>query len=256
MALLICHGKCQSSAMKRTAPSAALFLPLVMSSTIPAGSGAVQSTFGIPCTPPRRALNAYMFFSQEWRDMVRAENPDASFGEIGKLLGAKWKELDDEERKPYNEQAAKDKTRAEEEMRVYDDKIRAEEEKRVYEAAKDKAAKDKVRAEEEKHAYEFQKSAPVCDDQCTPEDAAPRAPLRALSAYMFFSQEWRDMVRAENPDVSFGEIRKLLGAKWKELDDEERKPYVEQAAKDKTREEEEKRVCELSQKSGSVCDDE
>jgi hypothetical protein len=42
-----------------------------------------------------------------------------------------------------------------------------------------------------------------------------------------------------------GEIRKLLGAKWKELDDEERKPYNEQAAKDKTREEEEKRVYEV-----------
>lgn len=65
---------------------------------------------------PKRALSAYMFFSQDWRERVKAENPDASFGksfvftaqhvklicssgEVGKLLGAKWKELDDGEKK-------------------------------------------------------------------------------------------------------------------------------------------------------------
>ncbi|KAG6841390.1 hypothetical protein C0991_011554 [Blastosporella zonata] len=71
---------------------------------------------------PKRALSAYMFFSQDWRERIKAENPDAGFGEVGKLLGAKWKELDEEEKKPYVEQAAKDKTRAEDEKAAYDGK--------------------------------------------------------------------------------------------------------------------------------------
>jgi len=125
---------------------------------------------------PKRGLSAYMFFSQDWRDRVKAENPEAGFGEIGKLLGAKWKELDEDEKKPYIDQAAKDKN----------------------------------------------------------------APKRALSAYMFFSQDWRERIKAENPDAGFGEVGKLLGAKWKELDEDEKKPYVELAAKDKTRAEQEK----------------
>ncbi|KAA1466807.1 hypothetical protein DENSPDRAFT_53847 [Dentipellis sp. KUC8613] len=69
---------------------------------------------------PKRALSAYMFFSQDWRERIKAENPDASFGEVGKLLGAKWKELDDSEKKPYVEQAARDKARAEQEKAEYD----------------------------------------------------------------------------------------------------------------------------------------
>ncbi|TFY65549.1 hypothetical protein EVG20_g5531, partial [Dentipellis fragilis] len=69
---------------------------------------------------PKRALSAYMFFSQDWRERIKTENPDASFGEVGKLLGAKWKELDDSEKKPYVEQAARDKTRAEQEKAEYD----------------------------------------------------------------------------------------------------------------------------------------
>jgi non-histone chromosomal protein 6 len=61
-----------------------------------------------------------MFFSQDWRERIKAENPEASFGlslslllmsptwaegfglgagEVGKLLGAKWKELEEEEKK-------------------------------------------------------------------------------------------------------------------------------------------------------------
>ncbi|KAF8235869.1 hypothetical protein L208DRAFT_1254726 [Tricholoma matsutake] len=72
---------------------------------------------------PKRALSAYMFFSQDWRERIKTENPDAGFGEVGKLLGAKWKELDDEEKKPYVEQAAQDKARAEEEKAAYDVRV-------------------------------------------------------------------------------------------------------------------------------------
>ncbi|KAJ6526594.1 high mobility group box domain-containing protein [Mycena vulgaris] len=71
---------------------------------------------------PKRALSAYMFFSQDWRERIKAENPEAGFGEVGKLLGAKWKELDDEEKKPYVDQASKDKTRAEDEKLAYEGK--------------------------------------------------------------------------------------------------------------------------------------
>lgn len=40
-----------------------------------------------------------MFFVQDYRERIKEENPDASFGEVGKLLGAKWKEMSDAEKK-------------------------------------------------------------------------------------------------------------------------------------------------------------
>jgi hypothetical protein len=40
-----------------------------------------------------------MFFVQDYRERIKEENPDASFGEVGKLLGAKWKEMSDTEKK-------------------------------------------------------------------------------------------------------------------------------------------------------------
>lgn len=42
---------------------------------------------------PKRALSAFMYYSQENRPVVKQENPSASFGEIGKILGQQWKDL-------------------------------------------------------------------------------------------------------------------------------------------------------------------
>ena len=38
-----------------------------------------------------------------------AANPEATFGEVGKLVGAAWKERSDKDKKPYQAEAEKDK---------------------------------------------------------------------------------------------------------------------------------------------------
>lgn len=68
----------------------------------------------------------------------------------------------------------------------------------------------------------------------------PNAPKRSLSAYMFFANENRDIVRAENPGISFGQVGRLLGEKWKALSSEDKSPYENKAAADKKRYEKEK----------------
>jgi len=68
----------------------------------------------------------------------------------------------------------------------------------------------------------------------------PNAPKRGLSAYMFFANEQRENVRAENPGIAFGQVGKVLGERWKALSDKQRGPYEAKAAADKKRYEEEK----------------
>lgn len=76
---------------------------------------------------PKKGLSAFMFFSQAMRDTIKEENPDVSFGEIGKLLGERWKALDAEGKEPYEEKARKDKARYESEKAAYDAGGKAEE---------------------------------------------------------------------------------------------------------------------------------
>lgn len=79
-----------------------------------------------------------MFFANEQRENVREENPGIKFGkstgwfvvclvtlltrtsgEVGRLLGERWKALNDKQRAPYEAKAATDKKRYEDEKAAY-----------------------------------------------------------------------------------------------------------------------------------------
>lgn len=63
----------------------------------------------------------------------------------------------------------------------------------------------------------------------------PNAPKRPLTAFMFFSKDVRATVKAENPNMTFGELGTAIAAKWAKATPAEKKKYEAQAAKDKTR---------------------
>ncbi len=76
-----------------------------------------------------------MFFANEQRENVRDENPGITFGmgvavrlidesntflgQVGKVLGERWKALNDKQRAPYEAKAAQDKKRYEDEKASY-----------------------------------------------------------------------------------------------------------------------------------------
>lgn len=82
-----------------------------------------------------------MFFANEQRENVREENPGIKFGkslpcsnkysaefqfvltlisgEVGRILGERWKALNEKQRAPYEAKAATDKKRYEDEKAAY-----------------------------------------------------------------------------------------------------------------------------------------
>lgn len=63
----------------------------------------------------------------------------------------------------------------------------------------------------------------------------PNAPKRGLSAYFFWMAEHRDAYIAEHPDAKFVDVGKAMGEMWRNLDEEEKEEYIEKAAEDKVR---------------------
>jgi len=49
------------------------------------------------------------------------------------------------------------------------------------------------------------------------------APKRALSAFMFFSNDIRDTVKREMPELEFLQISMEIGRRWKEITAEDRR---------------------------------
>ena len=56
----------------------------------------------------KRSHSPYIVFCSQCRKQVQSENPDASFGDIAKILGAKWKELSDSEKEQYSSTSSAD----------------------------------------------------------------------------------------------------------------------------------------------------
>mmetsp|Transcript_1235 Transcript_1235/g.1738 ORF Transcript_1235/g.1738 Transcript_1235/m.1738 type:complete len:2914 (-) Transcript_1235:233-8974(-) len=138
------------------------------------------------------AKSAWMFFNRETWAKTKAENPDADFAEIGKMVGKHWRALTDEEKLPYQEQYKTDLVRYRSELKAA--QIKAE------------SAKDTVKSEKVKRKTKLK-------------------PVK--SAWVYFSkQEWAK-VKADNPDMSFGEVGKAVSERWKALNAEEKAPYME-----------------------------
>ncbi|KAL3822817.1 hypothetical protein ACHAXA_005982 [Cyclostephanos tholiformis] len=78
---------------------------------------------------PKRSLSAFVLYCNAARDDFRVENPDLTFGELAKLLSAKFKALTAEERAPWDEKAATDKALYQKEIAEYSSKVASSESK-------------------------------------------------------------------------------------------------------------------------------
>ena len=110
-------------------------------------------------------------------------------------------------------------------------------------AAEEKAKYEKMAAtDKERYAKEMEDYTPPAGSGGKKKSPAkkkakkdPNAPKKAQSAFMFFSGKMRPKVKAENPDISFGDLGKRIGELYRALTPEEKEPYEKMAADDKKR---------------------
>lgn len=147
---------------------------------------------------PKKAMSAFMYFAKLARSKIAADNPDGDFSTIGKLVGKAWRELSDEDKKKYEKMATEDQERYKQEMADYSAPSGDESES----GKKKKGKKD------------------------------PNAPKKPRSSYLLYSTKVRSEVKEQNPSASFSEVAKLIGEKWKEISDAEKKKYEDLAKED------------------------
>lgn len=65
-------------------------------------------------------MSAYFLYSIDARPNVKEQNPEASFGDIARIISAQFKALSDKERKIWDAKAVADKERYQREMEAYE----------------------------------------------------------------------------------------------------------------------------------------
>jgi len=129
---------------------------------------------------PKRATTAYINFTQYYRgSLKKAGRSVPKIGEFGKECAAKWHSMTEEEKKPFTDEAERDRERYRKEMEVF------------------KPARD------------------------------VNKPKRPGTAFMLFMVDFRKEIAGKQPEGGVAALAKLGGERWRNMTDEEKKPYVE-----------------------------
>eukprot|EP01120_Amphizonella_sp_Union-15-10_P000520 TRINITY_DN10530_c0_g1_i2.p1 TRINITY_DN10530_c0_g1~~TRINITY_DN10530_c0_g1_i2.p1 ORF type:complete len:349 (-),score=101.95 TRINITY_DN10530_c0_g1_i2:6-1052(-) len=156
---------------------------------------------------PSKPKTPYNCWMQKTCQDFRKLHPDLAFGDLSKVMGAHWKQLDEKAKQEFVEMSKIDKNRYQTEMASFVPPSDSDGEEPPKKKRKIKQKKD------------------------------PNAPKRPLNAYMFYSQEMRPKVIVENPEMSKNQtnVLRLIGKEWKQLTELQKKPYVKQAEDAKVR---------------------
>lgn len=158
---------------------------------------------------PKKAKSSYIFYCMDKRAELKNKDPSLSANQLTTKLGQMWKELSEKDKKKYEDLAKKDKERYSGEMSQYT-------------------------------------PPPTSDDDATPSKKKKReqtGPKRPMSAYLYFCKDMREVLKKEKPELKANEATSEIGARWKALSEDQKKPYEARHLVDKQRYEAEKGGC-------------
>ncbi|XP_069499275.1 protein polybromo-1 isoform X3 [Ambystoma mexicanum] len=96
-----------------------------------------------------------------------------------------------------------------------------------------------------KQSVDNGKSTPKSSKSSLKKDGAKRK--INMSGYILFSSEMRAVIKAQHPDYSFGELSRLVGTEWRNLEAIKKADYEERAAKVAEQQERERAAQQLQQ---------
>lgn len=139
---------------------------------------------------PRGKMTAYAFFVQTCREEHKRTNPGEQvvFSEFSKKCAGRWKLMDGNDKRPFEDMAARDKLRWEEEMKHW-------------------TPADGRKGKKQKRKKD------------------PNAPKRPQTAFFLFCADRRDALRQQFPDLRIGDIAKKLGEEWSKCVGDDRARY-------------------------------
>ncbi|KAH9719246.1 High mobility group B protein 6 [Citrus sinensis] len=169
------------------------------------------------CAERKRPSPPYILWCKDQWNEVKKENPEAEFKEITNILGAKWKNVSAEEKKPYEE------------------KYQAEKEAYLQVMAKERRESEAMKLLEEEHKQktamelleqylQFKQEADK-ENKKPKKEKDPLKPKHPVTAYFLFSSERRAALLADNKNVL--EVAKITGEEWKNMTEEQKRPYEE-----------------------------
>ncbi len=153
---------------------------------------------------PKKPLSSYFLFVKKMTASVKEKNPEIQPKDVAKTLGGMWKEMSDDDKLPYTQQAAADRELYKEASNVDPNSDGSDDEN---ESSKKSTGKKEKKEKKEK------------------KDKDPNVPKRPLSAYILFCNAKRSEIRAAHPDMDAKDVTREMGKMWRELSEKEQSQW-------------------------------
>ncbi len=222
---------------------------------------------------PKSFVSGYFLYQSAIRQHVMEENPGLSGAQVNEIISNMYQNLSPIERSHWN--CRDQDTMATPEVNTCDDVPPAGYDRRQERITKDNDPQINNNKEQKHHKHpdflqqkhsKKRKRSKISDDRHgikkddlphmsnkkkpkkprKPKD--PDAPKRARQPYILWYADFRAILKAENPALSFGDLTKVAGKRWKESAPEVKEKYMKLAEQDKIRFEREKQAYDLRKK--------
>ncbi|KAK7399123.1 hypothetical protein VNO78_10299 [Psophocarpus tetragonolobus] len=182
---------------------------------------------------PKHPMSAYFLFTNDRRAALLAENKN--FLEVPKITAEEWKNMTEEQKRPYEEMAKKNREKYALEMEAYKQK-KDEEAAHLMKEEEEHTKLQKQEAlqllkKKEKTENIIKKTKQKKKQNKEDKNSDPNRPKRPPSSFLLFSKEARKTLQEERPGVNTSTLNALVSLKWKELSEEDRQLWNDQASK-------------------------
>ena len=186
-----------------------------------------------PLSSIKKPRTAFSFYTKTQRVKIGQANPNASFGELSKLVSVAWKSLSDKEMKTYRNMETKDKKRYEDEKATLLAKLSAEQSSTTETTTEtttesstttEESAPPKKAAKKAKKAAKSGKSS--SSSEPVKKSGKSSSSKKSVGSYNVFQKAKRPELKAANPSLGLKGINAKLGEMWSSLSDKDKAVYV------------------------------
>lgn len=182
---------------------------------------------------PKGTTTAYLYYQNEISQEVRDSNPGIKFGDVAKICGARWKEMSEEDRAPFQQKAKEDKERYLKEMQAFeesrrnlvdndDDEREDEEEEKPTKSKAKRHSSGRVPSSSNVVASEKKKKKKTVaakGDNFYEEDDSSNPIIK------YFISMCMSDVHSMNPRLSKEQVKLILMDRWRLLPDDKKLIY-------------------------------
>jgi len=161
---------------------------------------------------PKKPMTSFFLFRQDIDQELKRQNPNASIGELGKMAGEQWKQVNDAQKEKYNKLFT-------DAMDAYKTKMAAiEADPKLSLLLSEIKAKKSTASKEKAYKKALQQKKSLLKDLGKPKNSTN-------SAYMVFSSEKFSSFHQKGTTAS--ETAKKVADAWATLTEQQKQPYLE-----------------------------